>query len=54
MSSCARTVSEYGDVVSNFLIYSLHSTPPLIFCVRVRASSYRVSICTLVDVSNES
>ena len=67
MLSCARTVSEYGDVVNNVPIYSfhLHSSFHLSFlcacvracvhaCVRACASSSRVSICTSVNVSNES
>ena len=59
MLSYARTVSEYGDVVSNVPIYPshLHSSFHLSFlcaCVRACASSYRVSICTSVDVNNES
>ena len=63
MLSYARTVSEYGDVINNVPIYSshLHSSFHLSFlcacvrvCVRACASSYRVSICTSVDVNNES
>ena len=59
MLSCARTVSEYGDVVNNVPIYSfhLHSSFHLSFlcaCVRACVSSSRVSICTSVNVSNES
>ena len=54
-----RTVNEYGDVISNVPIYSfhLHSSFHLSFwcaCVRACASSPRVSICTSVDVRNES